>query len=156
MKIERSKTNAHHMYLGHGTPGHTQSVGVLEVDGMAYFDGGATIGGEVGYGAESDLTISAGGAVAVTQVYHSIIVTGGTGSGADDLSTATGGAEGQILILKANTSGANDQVTVKDGTGANTFICAGGADFILDHVDDRIMFIHNGTEWVELSRSSNS
>ena len=102
------------------------------------------------------LTISGGGAVAITQTYHSIIVTGDTGNGADDLSTATGGSDGGMLILKANTSGANDTVTVKNGTGSDTFILAGGADFVLDHIDDRIMFLHNGTEWVEISRSSNS
>ena len=104
------------------------------------------------YGAEADLTIS-GGAVAATQTYHSIIT---QGAADDDLDTATGGSEGDILILKSNTSGANGIVTVKDGTGANTFILAGGADFILDHVDDRIMLIHNSVEWVEISRSSNS
>lgn len=156
MEIKRSKTNAHHMYLGHGTPGHTQAVGVLEADGMAYLDGGVTIEGPTVYGAETDLTISAGGAVAVTKNYHSIIVNGGTGNGADALTTATGGSEGQILILKANTSGANDQVTITDGAGADTFICAAGVNFILDHIDDRWMGVHNGTEWVELHRSSNS
>ena len=72
------------------------------------------------------------------------------------MNTATGGSEGDILILKPNTSGGADTVTVVDGTGANTFILAGGANFVMDHIDDRIMFIHNGTEWVEISRSSNS
>ena len=107
------------------------------------------------YGAEADLTI-ANGAVAVTQTYHSIIVENGTGSGNDQLDTATGGSEGDILILKANTSGGADTVTVANGTGADTFILAAGANFVLDHIDDRLMLIHNGTEWCELSRSSNS
>lgn len=106
-----------------------------------------------GYGAETDLTISGGGAVAVTKVYHSIITAGGA---ADQLDTATGGTEGQILIIKPNTSGANGTVTVADATGADTFILNGGANFIMDHVDDRLVCIHNGTEWVELSRSSGS
>ncbi len=111
--------------------------------------------GVVGYGTETDLTIATG-AVAVTQTYHSIIVQGGAGGGNDQLDTATGGSEGDILILKASTSGGSDTVTVADGTGADTFILAGGANFVLDHIDDRIMLIHNGTEWVELTRSSNS
>ena len=102
-----------------------------------------------------ELTISAG-VVAKTKAYHTITVDGGTGSGADDLDTCTGGDEGDILILQATTTGANDTVTVKNSTGADTFIMAGGADFALAHVDDRIIFIHNGTEWVELSRSDNS
>ncbi len=106
----------------------------------------------------SDLTISAGGAVAVINPWHRMIPNGGIGSANDDLSTATGGVEGQKLTLSAKTTVAagNDQITVKNGTGAGTFILAAGADFIMDHIDDRIMLIHNGTEWVELSRSSNS
>ena len=102
-----------------------------------------------------ELTIS-GGAVAKTKAYHTITVEGGTGSGADTLDTVTGGGEGEILILKTTTTGANDQVTIADSTGADTFILAGAAAFVMAHIDDRIMFIHNGTEWVELSRSDNS
>ncbi len=101
----------------------------------------------------TELTIAAG-VVAKTKTYHTITVQGGAGSGNDDLVTCTGGAEGEILILKPTTTGGADTVTVKDGTGADTFILAG--DFAMDHVDDRIMLIHNGTEWVELSRSTNS
>ena len=117
-----------------------------------YNSGRAELKGIVSNGAEADLTI-AGGVVAVTQTYHSIITQGGAD---DDLVTATGGSEGDILILKSNLSGTNGIVTVKNGTGANTFILAGGADFILDHIDDRLWLVHNGTEWVEISRSSNS
>lgn len=102
-----------------------------------------------------ELTIS-GGAIAKTKAYHTITVEGGAGSGADQLDTVTGGAEGEILILKTTTSGADDTVTIANGTGADTFILAGGANFVMDHADDRIMFIHNGTEWVEISRSDNS
>ena len=38
----------------------------------------------------------------------------------------------------------------------DTFILAGGANFVMDHIDDRLVLLHNGTEWVELSRSANS
>jgi hypothetical protein len=110
---------------------------------------------KVAFGAESDLTISSG-AVTVTQTYHSIVVEGGVGSGADTLSSAAGGSEGDMLIIKPNTSGANDQVTVADGTGAGAFILNDGLDFIMNHVDDRLMLIHNGTEWVEQGRISGS
>ena len=104
------------------------------------------------YGAEVDLTI-AGGVVAVTKTYHSIITQGGAD---DQLDTATGGSEGDILILKSNLSATNGIVTVANATGADAFILAGGANFVLDHIDDRLMLIHNGTEWVEISRSANS
>lgn len=106
-------------------------------------------------GTPGSLTI-ASGVVAITGPYHTLVVEGGAGSGADSLATATGGVDGQLLILKTTTSGANDQVTISDGTGADTFILAGGADFVMDHLDDRLELIHNGTEWVERTRSSNS
>jgi len=102
-----------------------------------------------------ELTIATG-VVTKTKAYHTITVEGGVGAGADQLDTCEGGSEGEILILKATTSGANDTVTIANATGADTFILAGGANFVMDHVDDRIMFIHNGTEWVEISRSDNS
>lgn len=100
--------------------------------------------------------IIATGAVAITKPYHTIVVENGTGSGADILATATGGANGDPLILKASTTGTNDEVTVQNGSGANTFSLAGGMDFVLDHVNDRIELLHDGTQWVEQSRSSNS
>ena len=102
-----------------------------------------------------ELTIATG-VVTKTKAYHTITVEGGIGAGADQLDTCEGGSEGDILILKATTSGANDQVTIADATGADTFVLAGGAAFAMAHIDDRIMFIHNGTEWVEISRSDNS
>lgn len=102
-----------------------------------------------------ELTINAG-VVTKTKAYHTITVEGGAGSGNDQLDTCEGGSEGEILILKATTSGGSDTVTIADSTGADTFILEGGANFVMDHVDDRIMLIHNGTEWVEISRSSNS
>lgn len=117
--------------------------------------GDTLLNGVVSLGAAGSLTIS-GGAVAVTKSYHTLVVEGGAGAGADALTSATGGNEGDILVLKVSTSGAADQVTVTDGTGAGAFIMAGGANFVMDHVDDRIQFIHNGTEWVEQFRSDNS
>jgi len=101
------------------------------------------------------LTIATG-AVTKTKTYHTLIVEGGAGAGADQLDTVAGGSEGEILILKASTSGANDTVTIANGTGAGAFILAGGVNFAMDHVDDRIVFLHNGTEWVELARANNS
>ena len=120
-----------------------------------YNSGRAELRSIVSFGAEADVTIATG-VIAVTKTYHSVVVEGGVGAGADALTSATGGSEGDILVLKCNTTGANDQVTVTDGTGAGTFILAGGANFVLDHVDDRIMLINNGTEWAEMFRSSNS
>ena len=107
------------------------------------------------YGAASSLTIATG-VVAVTKTRHKIVVQGGTGGGNDQLDTATGGSDGDVLILQSATSGGSDTVTVADGTGADTFILAGNANFVMDSVDDRLTLLHNGTEWVETSRSANS
>jgi len=105
--------------------------------------------------AATNLTIS-GGIVTKTKAYHTITVEGGAGSGNDDLDQVLGGVEGDLLILKATTSGGADTVTVKNAVGADLFILAGGLDFAMDHVDDRLMVLHDGTQWVELSRSDNS
>lgn len=96
------------------------------------------------------------GTISVVGSYYEIVVEGGTGNGADTLNIASGGSEGDELYLSPATSGASDQVTIADGTGSGRFILAGGTNFVMDHVDDRIHFIHNGTEWVEITRSSNS
>ncbi len=122
---------------------------------MVSITGSVPLTSPLNYGVAVSLTI-ASGVVAITTSYHTLVVESGMGSGADTLVTATGGIEGDILMLKTTTSGANDQVTISDGTGSDTFILAGGADFIMDHLEDRLTLLHNGTEWVELSRSSNS
>ena len=132
----------------------------LQVSGTSVFkvknDGSVELGPQVI--SVGDATISGGGAIAVTKAWHEVIPNGGVGSANDDLTTATGGTKGQKLILSAKTTvgGGNNQITVKNGTGADTFILAGGADFVMDHIDDSIEFVHNGTEWKERTRSSNS
>jgi hypothetical protein len=116
---------------------------------------GIKINGLLQYGSAGSLTIATD-AVTITKGYHSVVVEGGTGSGADSLSIASGGVEGNEMTLRAATSGANDQVTIANGTGIGRFILEGGVNFVMDHVDDSIMFLHNNTEWVETSRSDNS
>ena len=69
----------------------------------------------------------------------------------DDLVTITGGtATGEIIILQAANS--SQSVVAKDGTG--NLRLAG--DFTLDHAQDRLMLIYDGTNWCELSRSDNT
>lgn len=131
-----------------GATGKGTFAGAVDVTGDLKTDGAFS------YGSAVSLTIS-GGAIAVTKSYHTIVVEGGTGSGNDALTTATGGAEGDTLILMAATSGELDTITVTDGAGADTFILAGGVNFDLNTINDRIVLLHNGTEWVELSRSDN-
>ena len=120
-------------------------------------DGGtAVFAKKVGVGAATALTLATG-VIAITKVYHTVTPEGGAGAANDALTSATGGVAGDILILSPTTTeaGGNDQISITDGTGAGAFILAAGAVFTMDNVDDRIMFIHNGTEWVEIARSSN-
>jgi hypothetical protein len=128
----------------------------LQQDQSALFANNVSIpSGFLNFGAEVEVTIATG-AIAVTASNNAVIVEGGAGSGADALASATGGAAGDILMLSPKTSGVNDTVTITDGTGAGAFICEGGANFVMDHVDDQWIGKHNGTEWKEISRSSNS
>jgi len=112
-------------------------------------------GGAIGYDrtpvilrfkAVSTLTIDAGGAVTKTQSNHTIDTLGGAAS--DDLDTINGGVVGDWLILRP----ANDArtVVVKNGTGN---ILLNGADFTMDNVNDRLVLLYNGTNWIEISRA---
>ncbi len=98
----------------------------------------------------------ASGAITATQTRMSIVVEGGAGGGNDQLDTAVGAVDGRLLILQPATSGGSDTVTVADGTGTDAFILAGGANFVMDSIDDRLTLMGNGTEWVEQTRSANS
>jgi len=94
-------------------------------------------------------TINAG-VVALGNYNYLEIDTAGAAS-TDDLDTITGGIfDGQIIIVKAADSART--VVCKDGTG--NLRLAG--DFSLDHADDRIQLMYDGTNFVELSRSSNA
>jgi len=108
----------------------------------------------INYGPEQDHTIAAGViTIDNNSGYISVIVQGGAGSGNDDLDTINGGAEGDLIVLKSNTSGGADTVTV---TEAGNIILNAAGNFAMNHVDDRIMLIYNGASWCEISRSDNS
>lgn len=98
-------------------------------------------------GGAGALTI-ASGAVTKTKSYHKIDTESSAAS--DDLDTISGGSEGDVLVLRA----ANDGRTVvcKNATG-NLYLA--GSDFSLDNVNDKLMLIHDGINWNELSRSDN-
>ncbi len=68
----------------------------------------------------------------------------------DDLVTINGGAEGDVLIVRATHDART--IVLKDGTG--NLRLAG--DFSLDSVNDRILLQHDGTNWLEISRSDNN
>jgi len=102
--------------------------------------------GKLGLRSPTELTIS-GGAITVTQSYHSVDTEGDDPS--DDLDTISGGVTGDILTLRAAVS--TRTVVCKDGTG--NLLLAG--DFSLDHDWDTIMLICADSYWRELSRADN-
>jgi hypothetical protein len=99
--------------------------------------------------ARTDLVI-ASDAITVTSAYHRVDTEGGAAT--DNLSTISGMAVGQVVIL-ASTASARD-ITVKHGTG-NIFLL-NNTDFVLGNSRDHIVLICTGGEINELARSKNS
>ena len=106
----------------------------------------STLKNLVSLGATSELTIAAG-VITATKSFHRVDTEADAAT--DDLDTINGGAEGDLLILRAENDART--VVVKDGTG--NIQCAG--DFSLDNVQDTITLIFDGSAWLELSRSDN-
>lgn len=148
-------TNQYGLYIEGLTKGATNDYAIYTNAGKIHLGDDTTLERKaiLGEGVQS-LTISAGGAVTPETPYAKIVVNGGTGSGADDLDTISGGIEGQVLIIRPATSGGADTVTVRDGAG-NILLDAAG-NFAMDNVADTIMFIYDGSNWLELTRSDNA
>ena len=97
---------------------------------------------------DTELTIATG-AITVTRSYHSVDTEANAAT--DDLDTINGGAEGAIIILRANNSART--VVVKDGTGNLNL----AGDFSLTSITDTItLFKGTGSTWFEISRSDNA
>jgi hypothetical protein len=92
-------------------------------------------------GVAVELTIDSG-AVAKTQAHHSIMTE--SAAAEDDLDTISGGAEGELIILRC--SDPDHVVTVKNETG--NIVLPG--DIVLDNIDKVLALFHNGTSWVPL------
>jgi len=95
----------------------------------------------------TELTI-ASGIVTATQSYHTIDTEADAAS--DDLDSITGDmCAGSILILRAANSART--VVIKDSTGNLRL----EGDMSLDNVQDTIVLLSTGSDWLELSRSNN-
>jgi hypothetical protein len=97
-----------------------------------------------------DVTISSG-VITITQGFHTVETEGAAAS--DDLDTINDNGiipDFSILVLRATS--VSRTVVVKDGTG--NLRLAG--DCTLDHSDDTITLLGNGTVWYELARSNNN
>ena len=94
---------------------------------------------------QSALTI-ASGAVTATKTYHNLLPESGT---ADDLDNINGGEQaGQVLFIR-NQTGTNT-ITIKHNTG--NIRLNNSTDFAMNASTDHIMFINDGTNWIELFR----
>ena len=104
-------------------------------------------------GRQKFLTI-ASGVIDVSGKGSNIVVDTESAAASDDLDTITlkesQPEQGAIVILTAADS--SRTVVVKDGTG--NLRTAG--DFSLTNVEDRIVLMRTGTDFVELSRSNNA
>lgn len=68
----------------------------------------------------------------------------------DDLDTISGGTATHIIVIRA--ANAARDVVVKDGTGN----IQSAGDFTLNHTDDSITLVCDGTNWIEMARSDNA
>lgn len=106
------------------------------------------VAGRVAIGNKTTITIDGAGAVAPTQSFHAVA---GAGSAADDLDTIAGGVVGTILVLMA-ADGANT-ITIRNGNG--NILNAGGASIALDNIEDTVMYIFDGSNWLQIAHSDN-
>jgi len=104
---------------------------------------GGDVTGILSFSNASELTIATG-VITATQTYHRVDTEGDAAS--DDLDTINGGAEGDILILRAENTART--VVVKDGTNIKT-----AGDMSLDNTEDTITLVYNQSAWLEMARS---
>ena len=97
-------------------------------------------------GTPTELTIAAG---VITRTRSNHTVDTALDAATDDLDTILGGVEGDILLLRA----AHDDrsIVIKDGTG-NILM---PADMTLDNTEDIELLYYDGTNWLEITGSSN-
>jgi hypothetical protein len=98
-------------------------------------------------GTPTELTI-AGGIITRTRSNHTVDTQADAAT--DDLDTISGGVEGDLLLLRAANSARS--VVLKDGTGNLRM----PADMTLDHADDVELLYYDGTNWLEITGSSNT
>jgi len=128
----------------------SSDTGAIVATGDTRFNGSALASGAFRIGASTPVISS--GVAAYTSAYAAVDTEAAAAT--DDLDTMTGASVGAILVLR--TLSDSRDVTVKHSTATNGFRLAGGADFAMTTTRHMLMCIHNGTAWLELSRSTNS
>ncbi|UTW59977.1 hypothetical protein KFE96_06635 [Kordiimonas sp. SCSIO 12603] len=115
--------------------------------GETHFGGRVTFAGKSSFGSPGELSIFEG-AVTATKSFH--VIDTEADSALDDLDTIHGGADGDILILQISSN--SRAVTVRDNMGNIRL----SSDFTMDVTSDKLVLIHVGSNWHELSRSNNA
>jgi hypothetical protein len=115
-------------------------------DGRASLPAGAVLGGFVGVGASSEVTISAG-VITVTGSYHHVDTEADAAT--DDLDTIQGGSEGDIVILRSTDPARS--VVLRHNTG--NIRC--GSDRVLGSISDRIVLQYRSNSWDMISFADN-
>lgn len=101
------------------------------------------------YGSSSEKTI-ASGAIAATGGYHTIDTEADAAS--DDLDSITGGAAGDMLLVRAENSART--VVLKHAVGANLIATLGARDISLAEATDWALLAYNGTQWTVIAHST--
>jgi hypothetical protein len=99
--------------------------------------------------AAGELTISAG-AVTKSRAHHTIDTESDAAS--DDLASILGGAEGEVILLRA----AHTDRTVVLKTGTGNIINPSGTDITLNDTNDYCLLAHNGTNWIVIGGGAES
>lgn len=106
------------------------------------------LGPKLNLGSPPALTVTTN-AVTITNSWHQLSASGT--SSQRQLRTINGGVTGDLLILTKAASSPGD-VVIDDNVGN---IQASG-DFTLSNPADTIMFLFDGSQWIELGRSNNA
>jgi hypothetical protein len=89
-----------------------------------------------------ELTLDTNGIITKTYSHHTVDTFEDAAS--DNLVTISGGAEGEVILLRA----AHTDRTVVIDTGAGNIINPAGDDISLDSTDKYCLLQHNGTNWI--------
>jgi hypothetical protein len=119
---------------------------------VAEFAGLRVTGGPLGLGA-NQLTTIAADTIAYLHAYMRVNTEGNAAT--DDLHTITGGSDGDLLLIRANTSDRTVVVKNRVGTTGNIRLRA-AQTFTMDQSSDRLLLQFDAAlnVWIELSRSN--
>lgn len=139
--------NAATLYIGNAPSGAGAGPATITNPYGLWVDGGRSrFDGLVNFDTQTTV-IAASDAITVTKSYHTVDTEAGLNS--DDIATINGGKEGDILVIKPI---ADTRTLIARNAAGNLKL---DSDFTMDDVQDTLTLMFDGTNWNELSRSSN-